>query len=281
MTWARRFRASSAASWFAAFVFIALPFVAANIAMKLLMPDTDERDLRNLLKALVLVAGYWGYVRLWERRPARELSMSGAGAELLAGLLLGAALFSSVVAVLAALGVYSLEGMGTLGELGAVVAAMLPKIAAGALIEEVVFRLVLLRLLERSFGLTWALAISSLVFGLAHLGNAGATPLIGILLGVELGLLFGAAYLITRRLWLCTALHLSWNFVQGAIFSIAVSGHSGQAWLRGSLTGPTWLTGGAFGAEGSVVAVLLCLATAVVLLKYAHRRGRLGSATSP
>lgn len=255
-------------------LFIALPFIAANIGTKLFMPDPGLREWRNLIKALVLVAGYWAYVRCWERRPARELSVSGAGAELLAGLLLGGLLFSCVVAILTVLGAYSLETVGTFGELRAVLASMVPKIAAGALIEELLFRLVLLRLLERSFGIAWALAVSSLVFGLAHLGNAGATPLIGVLLGLELGLLFGAAYLLTRRIWLCTALHFAWNFVQGAVFSIAVSGQSGDSWLHGTLTGPAWLSGGAFGAEGSIVAVVLCLAMTGVLLKLAYRRGR-------
>ena len=236
--------------------------------MKLFMPDDSLRDLRNLIKALVLVVAYWGYVRFWERRPVRELSLSKAAPELLAGLGLGAVLCSSVVAILAAVGAYSVQAVGGAGDFGAVVADMLPKIAAGALIEEVVFRLLVLRLLERSFGAVSALVVSSLAFGLAHLGNAGATPLIAVLLGIELGLLFGAAYLLTRRIWLCAALHLSWNFVQGAVFAIAVSGHTAQAWLRASLAGPTWLTGGAFGIEGSVVAVMLCLAATGALLKF-------------
>lgn len=42
-----------------------------------------------------------------------------------------------------------------------------------------------------------------------RLGNAGATPLIGVLLGLEVDLLFGAAYLLTRRIWLCTAVHFA------------------------------------------------------------------------
>jgi len=255
-------------TWAAASLFIALPFIGANVVMKLFMPDDSLRDLRNLIKALVLVVAYWGYVRFWERRPVRELSLSKAAPELLAGLGLGAVLCSSVVAILAAVGAYSVQAVGGAGDFGAVVADMLPKIAAGALIEEVVFRLLVLRLLERSFGAVSALVVSSLAFGLAHLGNAGATPLIAVLLGIELGLLFGAAYLLTRRIWLCAALHLSWNFVQGAVFAIAVSGHTAQAWLRASLAGPTWLTGGAFGIEGSVVAVMLCLAATGALLKF-------------
>lgn len=278
--WGRRLLGSSFGSWLAAFVFVAVPFVAANILTKLFMLNPELRDLRNLIKALVLVAAYWAYVHWWERRPVRELSVSRAVPELLVGLLLGGLLFSGVMAVLAALGAYSLEAVGPLGSLVAAVVSMLPKIAIGALIEELLFRLLLLRLLERSLGTVWALAISSLVFGLAHVGNVGATPMIGIMLGMELGLLFGAAYLLTRRIWLCTALHLSWNFVQGAVFSIAVSGHSTDGWLRGHLTGPAWLTGGAFGVEASVVSVVLCLATTGILLTLAHRHGRFKSQTS-
>jgi len=272
--WGQRLFRSNLGGWLAASVFVAVPFVAANILTKLLMPDDGLRDARNLIKTLVLVAAYWACVCWWERRAVRELSMSGAASELGAGLLLGGVLFAGVMAALAAFGIYSLDAVGSLGDLGAAATEMLPKIAAGAVIEELLFRLLLLRLLERSLGIAWALAISSLLFGLAHLANAGATPLIGIMLGIELGLLFGAAYVLTRRIWLCTALHLSWNFVQGAVFSIAVSGHSGEGWLRGHLTGPTWLTGGAFGAEGSVVSLVLCLAASGLLLTLARRHKR-------
>ncbi len=280
-TWRRRILDSTAGNWIAALLFVGVPFIAVNIATKLLMPEAELRDSRNLMKALVLIAAYWAYVRWWERRPVREFSLAGALPESLAGLLVGGLLFSGVVAVLAAFGVYSLERVGSMGDLGAAVVSMLPKIVAGALIEELIFRLLALRLLERSFGTVWALAISSMLFGLAHLGNIGASPLIGIMLGVELGLLLGATYVLTRRIWLCTTTHLAWNFVQGVVFSIAVSGQTGDGWLRGSLTGPDWLTGGAFGAEGSAVSFVLCLIATAALLTLAHRRGRFANRTSP
>jgi len=280
-TWRRRILDSAAGNWIAVLLFVGVPFIAVNVATKLLMPEAELRDIRNLMKALVLIVAYWAYVHCWERRPVREFSMAGALAESLAGLLLGGLLFSAVVAVLAVLGAYSLETVGSLGNFGAAVANMLPKIVAGALIEEFIFRLIALRLLERSFGTAWALVISSLLFGLAHLGNAGASPLIGLMLGVELGLLLGATYLLTRRLWLCTATHFSWNFVQGVVFSIAVSGQTGDGWLRGSLTGPDWLTGSAFGAEASVVSFVLCLMATGALLTLAHRRGRFAKPIAP
>jgi uncharacterized protein len=259
------------ANWLAALVFIGIPFIAVNILTKLLLPDPGLRDVNNLLKMIVLLASYWSYVRWWEARPVHELSIAKAVPETLAGLLFGIILFLSVVTLLAMFGAYSLDQIDTVGGLSQAIIHMLPKIAAGALIEEMLFRLLLLRLLERSFGTAWALVLSSLMFGFAHLGNAGATPLICVLLGIELGLLFGAAFLLTRRLWLCAALHLSWNFMQGAVFSIAVSGQTGQGWLRSSLSGPDWLTGGAFGAEASVISVAVCLLGSTFLLYLTYR----------
>lgn len=267
-----RLLASSAGNWLGALLLIGLPFVAVNILTKLFLADAGLRDVGNAIKTIVLLASYWFYVQKWEHRPVFELSVGGAVPESLAGLLLGTLLVAGVVVVLAALGVYSVQSFGPWGRLPTVVASMLPKIAAAAFMEELLFRLLLLRLLERSLGTAPALVISSLLFGLAHLGNPGATLLVCVRLAAELGLLLGAAYLLTRRIWLCAALHLGWNFAQGAVFSIAVSGQTGEGLLRGHLTGPDWLTGGMFGAEGSWVATLVCLAAFAVLLGPVRRR---------
>ena len=86
--WRRRLLASWVGTWLAALLFVAVPFVAANIFTRLFIVDPGLRDLRNLIKTLVLVAAYWAYVHWWERRTVRELSISGAVPELLAGLLL-------------------------------------------------------------------------------------------------------------------------------------------------------------------------------------------------
>ena len=69
-----------------------------------------------------------------------------------------------------------------------------------------------------------ALAASSLVFGLRHLGNEDGTLQGALFLSVEAGVLLAAAFILTRRLWLGMGLHMSWNFAQGGIFSDTVSG---------------------------------------------------------
>jgi CAAX protease family protein len=79
---------------------------------------------------------------------------------------------------------------------------------------------------------------------------------------------------LTRRLWFVMGLHLAWNFTQGGIFAVAVSGGRASGLLTSTLTGPALVSGGEFGAEASVFAVGICLAAGVVLAWRAHAQGR-------
>ena len=95
-------------------------------------------------------------------------------------------------------------------------------------------------------------------------------------IAVEAGILLGAAYMLTRRLWLAIGIHATWNFTQGWVFSVPVSG--GEAPLGLLITrraGPEWLTGGAFGLEASVVAMVVATLAGLVLLLMAIRGGQL------
>lgn len=92
-------------------------------------------------------------------------------------------------------------------------------------------------------------------------------------ISIEAGVLLAAAYMVTRRLWLCIGIHIAWNFTQGGIFSVAVSGGQSKGLLQSSMIGPEWLTGGAFGAEASVVALGVCFAAGIALLVLAVKRG--------
>ena len=132
------------------------------------------------------------------------------------------------------------------------------------ILEELLFRGYLFRLSSRIVGTWGALIFTSALFGLAHLGNKGATLSSGIAIMLEAGVLLGSAYVVTQRLWFPIGLHIAWNFTEGSVFGMQVSGNSTASGLmRGSLTGSNLLTGGAFGPEASIVAVLVCLAVAM------------------
>src|SRR6202044_1080074 len=103
----------------------------------------------------------------------------------------------------------------------------------------------------------------------------GATFLNAAAISVEGGVLLAADFMLTRRLWLCIGIHIAWNFTQGGIFSVAVSGGKSTGLLQSRMVGPDWLTGGTFGAEASVVAVLVCLAAGIALILLSASKGHI------
>jgi membrane protease YdiL (CAAX protease family) len=133
--------------------------------------------------------------------------------------------------------------------------------------EELIFRGFPFQALVHNVGGLAAVAITSLVFGLAHFANPSASvfsTINTILAGVWLGI----AYLMTRSLWLATALHFSWNFAMVFIFGLPVSGITAleqTAWLRGYPSAPQWISGGSYGPEaGAAATVALILSTLVI-----------------
>lgn len=220
--------------------------------------------------AIAGFAVYIGYAHFFEQRTATELRTSGMGREFGIGLLIGAGLYAACEAVLIALGIYRIDGFNPWSY-------MLPAIAmaiSSSVFEELLFRGVLFLSVEKWFGSWVALVVSSLVFGLTHLMNPQATLEGALFIAVEAGLLLGAAVMLTRRLWLSIGFHMAWNYTQQAIFSGIVSGNdAAPGWIRSTIKGPDYLTGGNFGVESSVLALVLCTTTGIVMLVMAHRRG--------
>ncbi|MBL4789667.1 MAG: CPBP family intramembrane metalloprotease [Kordiimonadaceae bacterium] len=120
--------------------------------------------------------------------------------------------------------------------------------------EELVFRGYLFQNIREGLGLWAAVAISSLLFGFIHFPNPGATVLSSLLISLLI-VPFIYAYLKTGQLWFAMGLHMGWNFFQTTLFGFQTSGHEGVSLISHSLNGPDWLTGGAFGAEGSILIV--------------------------
>lgn len=234
-------------------------------------PNTPEKMLGAVLMAAAVILTYKALKRWVERAPDRELEWAGAFAELGAGLAIGLFLFSTITALVALLGGFEVLGVrqGT-GQLWTYLAIA---VISGVL-EEVLFRGIVLRHLESMVGSWAALAISSALFGAAHIGNEDATWFSSLAIALEAGILLGAAYLLTRRLWLAIGIHAAWNFTQGWIFSVPVSG--GEAPLGLLITrrqGPDWLTGGNFGLEASAVALVVATLAGLVMLRRAAARG--------
>ncbi len=123
---------------------------------------------------------------------------------------------------------------------------------------------------------TWvALAISAALFGLGHLANPNATVWSSIAIAIEAGLLLGMAYAWTRSLWFCMGVHAAWNFTQGPLLGIPVSGFELKGLLVSTTQGPTLLSGGEFGAEASILTVIVCVSVAGYFTRKAIDEGRI------
>ena len=218
------------------------------------------------------LAFYWVFVRLVEQRQVHELGLKGMGRELGLGMLIGGGLCILCVLVLMMSGVYRINGINP-------VMVMLPALAmalSSGVLEELMYRGGLFRIVEESLGSWIALAVSALVFGISHYAPMEGALWGSVAITIEAGLLLAAAYMLTRRLWISIGLHMAWNFAQSGVFSGIVSGSFNQPGLfKSTLEGSDWLTGGAFGMEASVVAVGVCTAAGLLLLMLAIRRGHL------
>lgn len=220
--------------------------------------------------AAVFVIAYIGFGRLVEHRQVTDLSMKGAMAELLAGMAIGAVLFSSVVAVMALAGAYEVVGTQPLSVLYPIIGISI----VSGVTEEIMLRGLFFRIIEKWLGSWVALVLSAALFGALHLGNPNASALAGAAIAIEAGVMLAAIYMVTRRLWAAIGLHAAWNFTQGGIYGIAVSGFEVKGLLVPRITGPELLTGGDFGAEASLPAMLICTAFGIALLVVAGRRGQ-------
>lgn len=128
---------------------------------------------------------------------------------------------------------------------------------AGAVQEELIFRGMIFRKLERSFGSWIALIVSAILFGAIHLTNPNAILVSGIAIIVTAGILIAAIYILTRSLWWAIGIHPGWNFFEGSVFGTQISGHVQSGFFSSIITGPVARSGGSFGPEAGLAAILI------------------------
>ena len=248
---------------------VAGPVVAVEAVLGL-MPDVGFLAVA-LADCVAALAGYAVFVHWVERRRMVELGGRYGWLEAIGGLALGAGLFSLTFGSIWCLGGVVVDGWNPAPDLSYAVGIA---VMAGV-VEELAIRGVVFRLLEGWLGSWAALALSAVLFGGLHLMNPGATLFVAVAIGLEAGVMLAAAFMVTRRLYLAIGLHIGWNFTQAGVFGVAVSGFELGGWLQSRPVGPDWLSGGAFGAEASVLAVVWCVALGGALLALAGRRGRI------
>lgn len=197
----------------------------------------------------------------------------------LAGMALGTAMISMAVLAIALFGRLSF----TLRFNGHVAGLLLVEILillTGAMAEELMFRGYPFQRLLEGVGAMGAVLVMSALFGLAHVGNPHSS-FWAVTNTIAIGVLLSWAYLRTRTLWLPWGIHFGWNAALGIGYGLPVSGlREFSVLVQGKATGPTWLTGGAYGIEGSALGTLVII-LGFIPLYLCTRRSILRPPSSP
>lgn len=221
---------------------------------------------------LFLIFAYSLYVKYIEKRKAYELLIKHSLNEFGKGFLITAVLVFIVVAFLYVLGSYQISEWNS-NKLIAIDLFM--KFLMGALIEEILFRLIVFKLTEELLGTWFAFGIQVLFFGFSHVLNENATIFTSFAVVIIGGVLYTAAFMYKRRLWIVLGLHTGWNFLQSGVFGMPNSGSPYEGLIIPSIQGKGWITGGSFGIEASYIAILLCLIVGVYFIMKAIKANQI------
>ena len=187
-------------------------------------------------------------------------------AEYAVGMLVGTVMFSAAVGICVLLGALSPKGLVTTSST-AIIALSFAGFLIQGMSEEVVFRGYLMVSVSRRSHIALAVAISSIGFACAHLGNPGVTPL--AIINIAFFGAFEALYIMKRgNIWGVCGIHSLWNFVQGNFYGISVSGlgNTDSIFRMENVSGHDLINGGAFGLEGGLaVTTVLVISTIAVL----------------
>lgn len=235
-----------------------------------------NEDIKNLfvavLAALTALVTYSYLFRFYEKRKIEELSTSYFLRNSLTGFLIGFLILSVVMLIMYFGEAYVILSINP-------ASFLIPALAIGissAAFEEILFRGIIFRITEQKLGSVWALIISSSIFGFAHLANENSTVFSAIAITIEAGLLLGAAYIYSKNLWLPIFIHFAWNFSEGGIYGAIISGNElSKSLINSKMSGNEFLTGGTFGPENSIQAVILGLVTGIVFLWIANKQHKI------
>lgn len=228
----------------------------------------DWLSILTLFSTAVMILGACVYCKFIEKRSLKSMGFrkNRALGEYLTGIIIGAILIFSVVGLLILMGIIKVEGINSFSAI-TIVLYFLAFLVQGAA-EEVLLHGYYMTSLSRCNSVKYSMVNCSILFALMHGSNNGMSILSFINLFM-FGLLM-SMYLVKRgNIWGICAIHSIWNFVQGNVFGLSVSGNAKTASIFKTtvISDVSNLTGGDFGIEASLITTLvLFLAIGVVIM---------------
>ncbi|HFR3503241.1 TPA: lysostaphin resistance A-like protein [Streptococcus suis] len=199
------------------------------------------------------------WVRFVEKSPWLGLGLTKRGAfkDFILGWGIGAAMLITCVLLMWGFGAIRISSVQFSPQLFGEFLVLVLAWSVQGTTEELLTRGWMFSSLSAKHNIPVGILVSSLFFTFLHLGNDGLSliPLLDLTLFAILACL---VMLKTGNLWVISGIHAAWNCFQGNVFAFPVSGsQAGQAFIAVNTSGPDWLSGGAFGVEGSIISLLI------------------------
>lgn len=224
-----------------------------------------------LITAVVLLLLYNLLIRYVEANDACKIAPSKDISSIGNGLFIGFSYFIIVTVTMSLCGYYHIKSIQFDWEKQLFSFTLFFLVAVS---EEIFFRGILFRMINRRWNIWAALVISALIFGGLHIFNDNATLWSSIAIAIEAGSLLGAAYAYSKNIWLPIGIHWIWNYTQGNILGFPVSGEDNvTSIITPEISGPQWLTGGSFGAEASAISAVIGLLISLWFIRKTIQQG--------
>jgi len=270
------------------FLIAAVLFLACEyVVIRLMRPTVmiSAASIASLVVLVVLLTGVFAALSRTLDRATNPLAYMGlpldapVARSIVVGFLLGAALISLAVLVLALGGLTTFQWRMNGAMLQAAVMQFV-LFAVAALHEEVAFRGYPFQRLIESIGPVPAVIVLGALFAVPHIGNPNSS-LFSAFNTAGAGALLAAAYLLTRSLWFVWGIHWGWNFVLAVVYGLSVSGFDTDGPVDGMVKGPQWLTGGAYGVEGGASGTIAIAVGFAALFWLMRQRVLVGTPAPP
>lgn len=251
--------------------------VQAAIEAEMAILSSDAMLITQLFATAIMILIPVLFCKLIQKRRMRTLGYKKPGMwkEYGIGLLVGLGMMTAIVLIGMVTGSLELQLNSeafTAGGIGMLILLFVGFLIQG-MSEEVLCRGYFLVSIARKKGNVWlGIIISSLAFGALHLGNSGIAPLAFVNL-VLFGIFAGVYFVKRGNIWGIAAIHSIWNFAQGNIFGILVSGNDFGTTIFTSTINEnmTLINGGDFGLEGGILTTIILVAGTAVMLMTKQR----------
>lgn len=225
--------------------------------------------IKNCISFGVLLASYWFFSKYYERRKPVELATKKLAGQMFGGFALGFFTISLAILLLYVAGYYQIIGIST----ASYSLQLFTLLLTAALVEDLLIRGLMVRILENWLG-TYSTLVIAMLVELMHVFNPNAN-LFSTIMDLGWGFTMAMLYVYSKRVWLPFFFHVGWNFAQPFYGSNLTGLEDMGKIVQSGFEGPVWLTGGKVGIEGSIITIVFLVAIGVLLLYRSKKEGKI------